>query len=84
MSQGVNVCLLWMFGTSTAHQNLTVSARCHVEGYIHGRFFWWYLRKMINAVFFWQDDHCAESFAVDVQFAEMVKEICPTSDETYT
>lgn len=63
-SQTVNLWLL--FG----HHNQTVSARCWMNRTRPG---WRTAYRVINAIFFWQDDHCYESHLVDVAFAEQVK-----------
>ena len=63
-SQTVNLWLL--FG----HHNQTVSARCWMNRNRQG---WRIAYRVINAIFFWQDDHCYESYLVDVEFAEQVK-----------
>lgn len=62
-SQTVNVWLL--FG----HHDQTVSARCYVNRHKKGWKFFYYL---INMIFFWQDDHCRDSFIQDVLFSEEV------------
>lgn len=72
MSQGVNVLLLWPLGRRTAHPDLTVSARCHVEGQIYGHRAWERVRRAIDAFFFWEPDHCASSFRKDVEFSRRV------------
>jgi hypothetical protein len=65
-SQTVNVWLL--FG----HHDQTVSARCYLNRYRPG---WREAYRAINAVFFWQDDHCRASYMRDVEFAEEVLRI---------
>ncbi|AGH31835.1 hypothetical protein SLPG_00041 [Salicola phage CGphi29] len=63
MSQTLNLFLL--FG----HHDQTVSARCYVNRHHPG---WNRARKIINAVFFWQPDHCYKSHMADVAFAQQV------------
>lgn len=60
MSQTVNVLLL--FG----HHDQTVSARCHIN---QDKQPWGVVRRVINACFFWQVDHCRSSFMTDVMYA---------------
>jgi len=60
LSQGVNVILL---GGS---EDMTVSARCHVN---QNQPKWSTTRKVLNAIFFWQEDHCKTSFAQDEKHA---------------
>lgn len=52
------------FGGST-HQ--TTSARAYVEG-------WAVRRKIINGLFFWQDDHCKLSWEMEVAEAKRTLE----------
>lgn len=56
MSRFINATL---FGGST-HQ--TTSARAHIEP-------WPIRRRIINAVFFWQDDHCLWAWEREVEAA---------------
>jgi len=63
MSQTINLFLL--FG----HHDQTVSARCYVNRYKLG---WQQAYWMINGLFFWQEDHCHDSFVRDIQFAQEV------------
>ena len=60
MSQTVNLFLL--FG----HHDQTISARCYVNRCQPG---WRWAYRIINVIFFWQDDHCASSFEADKKFA---------------
>jgi len=62
-SQTINLWLL--FG----HHDETVSARCYKNRHKKG---WRVAYKYINKVFFWQDNHCYESFLDDVKYAEEV------------
>lgn len=62
-SQTINLWLL--FG----HHDQTVSARCYVNRLRKG---WRVAYRVINGVFFWQEDHCRESHLQDVAFAKQV------------
>jgi len=63
LSQGVNCVLLG------GHHDQTVSARAYIQRYQPG---WHVVYRTINALFFWQDDHCRRSHAADVEFAEHI------------
>ena len=65
LSQGLNCLLLG------GHQNRTVSARAHLAAQ-RGSKLAIEVRRAINGVFFWQEDHCALSHRRDVEFAEEV------------
>ena len=67
MSQTVNLWVL--FG----HHDQTVSARCYVNRSCRG---WRHAYRVINAIFFWQEDHCKESFLADVKFARQILKEC--------
>jgi len=56
LSQGINVCLL------RGHQNETVSGRAYREG--------WLVRRFINMLFWFQEDHCYKSHVRDVEWAK--------------
>jgi hypothetical protein len=56
----------------TGNPDLTISARAHIEAEVYGHPRWTRARDIINLMFFWQRDHCALSFAVDVRHAERV------------
>lgn len=64
-SQTVNLWLL--FG----HHDQTVSARCWVNRHRPG---WRTAYRVINTVFFWQDDHCYASHLQDVKFALQIQQ----------
>jgi hypothetical protein len=64
-SQTINLWLL--FG----HHDQTVSARCYVNRHYPG---WGVAYRTINAIFFWQEDHCHESHLQDIEFAKQVLE----------
>lgn len=66
LSQGLN-CLLLL-----GHHDQTVSARCYIYRNMPG---WRVAYRVINAVFFWQDNHCLRSFCRDVEFAQSVANI---------
>jgi hypothetical protein len=63
LSQTVNLFLL--FG----HHDQTVSARCYVNRH---RQPWTWAYYAVNALFFWQDDHCRISHEQDVAFAKEI------------
>lgn len=65
LSQAVNVIIL--FG----HPDQTVSARAYE---MQDRPLWGYIYRSINAVFFWQDDHCMVSYLQDVSRARRLLE----------
>lgn len=66
LSQGLNAVLL------AGHPDMTVSARCHVNRHRTG---WKHLRRVLNAAFFWQVDHCASSFASDVNYSRQILQL---------
>lgn len=47
----------------------TVSARCHRQRHMRA---WDIARRIFNTVYFWQEDHCADSYADDVSRAGWV------------
>lgn len=63
ISQGLNCWLL------KGNPDMTVSARCHLNQDLPR---WRTARKIINRLFFWQDDHCKSSFRSDVVYAVWV------------
>jgi hypothetical protein len=65
MSQTANLFLL--FG----HHDQTISARCYCNRNKTG---WRVAYKLVNLIFFWQDDHCKDSHEQDVKFAKQVME----------
>jgi hypothetical protein len=60
LSQGVNVLLLG------GHHDETVSARAYRRA--------WPLRHVINAIFFFQEDHCYQSHMWDIKWASELLE----------
>lgn len=62
-SQTVNVWLL------LGHHDQTVSSRCYLN---RNKPIWSKAYKIINALFFWQENHCRSSFEADVAFAEEI------------
>jgi len=58
LSQGLNVTLL------AGHQNETVSGRAYRLR--------WPIRRFINALFIWQDDHCRASHMRDIEWAREI------------
>lgn len=69
LSQGVNC--VFLFG----HPDITVSARAYIEYRLKRNNRWRVAYHAINALFFWQNDHCMESFLDDVAFAREVLEM---------
>ena len=65
LSQGVNCILLG------GHHDVTVSARAYLNRERRG---WKIAYRTLNAVFFWQDDHCRDSWLADVIWANEVLE----------
>ena len=63
LSQTANLFLL--FG----HHDQTISARCYVNRNCPA---WRFAYRAINTVFFWQADHCQQSFEADMEFARQV------------
>jgi hypothetical protein len=59
LSQMANVALLP--GHRETHANESISGRSHRMG--------WRLRHVINALFFWQEDHCRMAHEKDVERA---------------
>jgi hypothetical protein len=55
-SQWLNVVLL------LGHPNESISGRSHREG--------WKVKKIINAIFFWQVDHCKSAYTNDLKWAQ--------------
>lgn len=62
LSQGLNLLL-------GGHHDMTLSARCYVLRLQPG---WRHAYRAINAIVFWQTDHCLSSFLDDVDFAKWV------------
>lgn len=60
LSQGINYALL------SGSPDMTVSARCFIN---RDQPRWRTGYKIINRIFFWQDDHCKASFRSDVVYA---------------
>ena len=63
LSQGVNCILL------AGHHDQTVSARAYLNRNRRG---WRLFYRVANAVFFWQEDHCRDSWLADVIWANEV------------
>lgn len=63
ISQGIH---WFVFGGS---HDMTISARAWVDQDQRG---WGLLYRTLNAIAFWQDDHCYESFLDDLEFALQV------------
>jgi hypothetical protein len=64
-SQAVNVIIF------SGHPDQTVSARAHLSQ--HKRK-WRIARKVINGIFFWQEDHCYTSYKADLIMARWIIE----------
>ena len=60
LSQGINCWIL------RGSPDMTVSARCYIN---RDKPKWARAYRIINRVFFWQDDHCKSSFRSDVMYA---------------
>ena len=63
LSQGIN----WFF--LGGHHDQTVSARAYVN---RNDPMWAVVYRTINAIFFWQGDHCLQSHLEDMAFAKQV------------
>lgn len=57
----------------TGHPDLTISARAHIEAEVYGNPNWTTARNVIDWLFFWDENHCAGSFARDVEHATQVQ-----------
>ena len=66
-SRGVNA---FLFGGSTAQ---TLSSRAYVEAPYNR--FWARKKVFINFVFFWEDDHCRNSWFLEVERAHRTLEM---------
>lgn len=54
------------------HHDLTVSARCYIQRNDPG---WRVAHRLVNWLFFWQENHCKDSFLLDVDFAKQILEV---------
>ena len=50
----------------------TFSAVCHIH-YMKGRWVW--VRNLVNAIFFWQEDHCKEAYESELSRAHLPVEM---------
>ena len=66
VSRAINA---FLFGGSTAQ---TLSARAHLEAPVSRT--WSRVRRIINALFFWQADHCAAAWEQEIERARYVLE----------
>jgi hypothetical protein len=66
ISQSLNVLIL--FG----HHDMTISARCYIN---RKKKYWRTAYKVVNKIFFFQENHCKVSFQSDIDFAKEVIEI---------
>lgn len=64
VSQTINLWLL--FG----HHDMTVSARCYIN---RDKPYWRVAYKVINTIFWFQKNHCKESFDEDIKYAMEVQ-----------
>ena len=64
VSQTINLWLL--FG----HHDMTISARCYIN---KDKPYWRVAYKYINAIFWFQENHCKESFDADIKYAMEVQ-----------
>lgn len=60
LSQGINVLLLG------GHQDQTLSARLFIN---RNKKYWRIGHKVVNIIFFWEDDHCYKSHMKDIEWA---------------
>jgi len=60
LSQLANVALMPRHAETTANES--ISGRAHRQN-------WRKLRRVINALFFWQDDHCKAAYDADLERA---------------
>lgn len=70
-SQTINVWLL------AGNPDMTVSARCYVSRH---KPLWGYAFNLVDALFFWEDDHCLNSFLRDVAYAEKILRLKEEND----
>lgn len=70
----ISACLSQLLNTVIFNGNpdQTISARCYVNKHKAG---WRQGYNIINAVFFWQVDHCYSSHSYDIQNARMTLNI---------
>jgi uncharacterized protein YaeQ len=72
MSQTIN---LWIL---LGHHDQTVSARCYCNRHRKG---WRVAYKLINLLFWWQEDHCKASYLADVEFSNEIIRGCSNRPE---
>lgn len=70
-SQGVNCVFL------LGHPDQSLSARCYLQR--NGRV-WCALYRAINALFWWDNDHCKASHERDLRFARRLLELSNTTE----
>lgn len=58
----------------------TVSSRTH-RAYLRGKRKW--MRNLINAIFFWQEDHCREAYESEVLRTQYPPEMRETNDDSF-
>jgi len=66
LSQGINCALL------SGNPDMTLSARCYLNRHKPR---WRTAYRIINRLFFWQQDHCQRSFRSDVVYAIYVLKV---------
>jgi len=60
ISQALNTVFL------NGNPNMTISARCYLN---REKPYWGTAYKTLNKIFFWQEDHCRDSWVSDIVFA---------------
>ena len=50
----------------------TLSARCHRNQF--KSWYWSLWREVINTIFFWQHDHCADAYESEIKRRQLPKE----------
>ena len=61
--------LLNVFGFG-GHPGETLSSRSYRRGVLHGNKKWNAYRKFVDTLFFWEEDHCKNSYELCKSFAE--------------
>lgn len=69
VSQGINVALL------AGSPDETVSGRAYRQGVLQGHSGWNHARGVVNALIFWEEDHCLKSHQQDVKAAKTLRDI---------
>lgn len=58
-------CFLWAIDDTTANESISGRAYRQSQG----------IRHVINAIFFWQDNHCREAYLKDIERAKALVEM---------